>query len=186
MKRVVHVVLLTGLMTFVAGWLTGVPAGATTPSQVFHMQINQSLPNINVCGFTVDSVVQGTFTSQTFFDHFGNVSSIQNESHVVSTLTNVANGKVVYVEGSGRDSFQPNPVVNPDGTITQSDTLTGIDNRVYTSHRSVLVTDDGFLSITGTFDSQGNLLSVQVIEHGPHQFAGDFTVESAAIASAIG
>jgi len=41
------------------------PAGAAT-SQVFHMQINQSIPNIDVCGFTVDSVVQGTFTSQDF------------------------------------------------------------------------------------------------------------------------
>jgi hypothetical protein len=145
------------------------------------MQINQSIPNIDVCGFTVDSVVQGTFTSQ------DSGSSIQTESHVVSTLTNVTNGKVVYVEGSGRDRFQLDPVVNRDGTITQSDTLTGIDNRVYTSHSSVLVKDSGFTSIRSTFDSQGNLLSVQVIEqHGPHQFAGDFTVECAAIASAIG
>ena len=185
MKRVVHFVALTGVVVLVAAWVAGAPAGAATP-QVSHMQINESLPNINQCGFTVDSVVQGTFTSETFFDQFGNVSSIQNESHVVSTLTNVANGKVVYVEGSGRDSFQPSPVVNPDGTITQSDTLTGIDNRVYTSHSNVLVTDNGFFSITATFDSQGNLLSVQVIEHGPHQFAGDFTVECDAIASAIG
>jgi hypothetical protein len=48
------------------------------------------------------------------------------------------------------------------------------------------VKDDGFLSIVGTFDSLGNLLSVQVIEHGPHQFAGDFNVECDAITSAIG
>jgi hypothetical protein len=184
MKRVVHVVVLTGLMTLVAGWLAGPTAGAATP-QVFHMKINQSLPNIDVCGFTVNSVVRGTLTSQTFVDKFGNVS-IQTEAHVVSTLTNVSNGKVVYVESSGRDRFQPSPVVNRDGTMTQSDTLTGIDNRVYTSHSSVLLKDAGFTSIIGTFDSQGNLLGVQVIQHGPHQFAGDFTVECAAIASAIG
>ena len=184
MKRVVQFVALTGLMTLVPGWLAGAPAGAATP-QVVHMQINQTITNISMCGFTVDSVVQGTFTSQVFTDQFGNVS-IQNESHTVSTLTNVANGKVVYVENSSRDRFQPSPVLNRDGTITQSDTLTGIDNRVYTSHSSVLVKDDGFFSITGTFDSLGDLLSVQVIEHGPHQFAGDFTVECDAIASAIG
>jgi hypothetical protein len=37
-----------------------------------------------------------------------------------------------------------------------------------------------------TFDAQGNLLSEQVIEHGPHPFGGDFTVFCNAIASAIG
>jgi hypothetical protein len=185
MKRTAQIVSLTGLMTVVAGWLVGAPAGAATPD-VFHMQINQSIPNIDMCGFTIDSFVHGTLTSQVFFDGLGNVSSIQTESHAVSTLTNVKNGKVVYVENSGRDGFQPDPVVNRDGTITQTDTLTGIDNRVYTSHSSVLLTDHGFTSIVGAFDTLGNLLSVQVIEHGPHQFAGDFTAECDAIASAIG
>jgi len=59
MKRVVQVVALTGLTTLVAGWLAAAPAGAATPTQVFHTQINGPLTNpINQCGFTVDSVVQ--------------------------------------------------------------------------------------------------------------------------------
>ena len=58
MKRVVQVVALTGLTTLVAGWLAAAPAGAATPTQVVHTQINESLTNINQCGFTVDSVVQ--------------------------------------------------------------------------------------------------------------------------------
>jgi hypothetical protein len=37
-----------------------------------------------------------------------------------------------------------------------------------------------------TVDSQGNLLNEQLIEHGPHPFAGDFTVYCNAITSAIG
>jgi hypothetical protein len=49
-----------------------------------------------------------------------------------------------------------------------------------------LVKDVGFLSMVATFDAQGNFLSEQVIEHGPHPFAGDFTVFCDAIASAIG
>jgi hypothetical protein len=77
-------------------------------------------------------------------------------------------------------------VVNPDGTITFTDTLTGMPLRVYTSHSSTLVKDVGFLSMVATFDAQGNFLSEQVIEHGPHPFAGDFTVFCDAIASAIG
>jgi hypothetical protein len=184
MKRVVQVVALSGLMTLVAGWLAAAPAGAAAP-QVTHTKVNVTLTGIDVCGFTVDSVVQGTDTFKVFFDRFGNLS-IQDVSHVVSTLTNVANGKVVYVSNAGRDAFTPDGVVNPDGTITFTDTLTGMPLRVYTAHSSTLVKDVGFLSMVATFDAQGNVLSEQVIEHGPHPFAGDFTVFCDAIASAIG
>jgi hypothetical protein len=100
-------------------------------------------------------------------------------------LTNVANGKAVHVASAGRDAFTPDGVVNPDGTITFTDTLTGM-LRIYTSHSSTLVKDAGFLSTVDTVDSQGNLLSEQVTEHGPHPFAGDQTVMCDAIASAIG
>jgi hypothetical protein len=184
MKRVVQVVALTGLMTLVSGWIAAAPAGAAAP-QVSHTKVNVSLTGIDVCGFTVDSVVRGTDTFQVFVDKLGNVS-IQDLSHVVSTLTNEANGKVVYVSNAGRDAFQPDPVINRDGTITATDTLTGMDVRVYTTHSSTLVKDVGFLSMVATFDAQGNFLSEQVIEHGMHQFAGDFTVFCNAIASAIG
>lgn len=184
MKRTLQVVALTGLMTLVAGAVAGAPAGAATP-QVVHTKVDVSLPGIDVCGFTVDSVVQGTDTFEIFVDRSGNVS-IQDLSHVVSTLTNTANGKVVHVEGAGRDAFQPDPVVNRDGTITATDTLTGMDLRIYTSHSSTLVKDAGFLSMVTTFDDQFNVVSEQVIVHGPHQFAGDFTVMCDAIASAIG
>lgn len=184
MKRVLQVVALTGLMTLAAGWAAGAQAGAATP-QVVHTKVDVSLPGIDVCGFTVDSVVQGTDTFEIFVDRSGNVS-IQDLSHVVSTLTNTANGKVVHVEGAGRDAFQPDPVVNRDGTITATDTLTGMDLRIFTSHSSTLVKDAGFLSMVTTFDDQFNVVSEQVIVHGPHQFAGDFTVMCDAIASAIG
>ena len=165
----VQVVALTGLTTLVAGWLAGAPAGAATP-QVTHTQVNQPPTMRDVCGFAVDSVVQGTDTFEVF-DQSGNVSSMQDQSHVVSTLTNEANGKVVDVEQSGRDNTT-SPVVNPDGTVTFTDTLTGMDTRIYTSHSNTLVKDVGLLSFVATFDSQGNFLSVQVIEHGQHPFGG--------------
>jgi hypothetical protein len=135
-----------------------------------------------MCGFTVDSVVQGTDTFVVFFDRFGNVSMTQDVSHVVSTITNVANGKVVYVANAGRDN-QPAPVVNPDGTFTTTDTLTGMPVRIYTTHSNTLVKQAGYLSFVNTFDSQGDLLSEQVVVHGPHP--GEFPFCDA-IASAIG
>jgi hypothetical protein len=184
-NRVVPVVALTGLMTLAAGGLAAAPAGAGARPQVFHMKLDLSLTNLDQCGFTVDSVVKGTITTQTFVDAAGNVT-IHQEAHAVSTLTNTANLKVVHISGSGRDLFTPNGVVNPDGTITYTDTLTGIDQRVYTSHSNTLVKDAGFFSTVTTTDSQGNVLSQQVTVHGPHPFGGDFTVYCDAIASAIG
>jgi hypothetical protein len=184
MKRVVQVVAVTGLVILGLGWLAGVPAGAAAP-QVFHTKVNVSLPGIDVCGFTVDSVVQGTDTVQVFFDAFGNVA-VQDESHVVSTLTNESNGKVVYVDNAGRDA-QPFGVVNPDGTTTFTDILTGMPVRVYTPDSRTLVKDVGFLSFVDTVDADGNLLNEQVIVHGPHPSGGpNSTVFCDAIASAIG
>lgn len=184
MKRLWPVVALTGLMTLVAGWVAGAPAEAATP-QVIHTQVNVSLPGIDQCGFTVNSVVQGTDTFQIFVDGSGNLS-FQDVSHVTSTLTNVANGKVVYVDNASRDAFGDSGVVNPDGTVTFTDTLTGRDLRIYTSHSSVSLQDVGYLAIVTTVDAQGNFLSQQLIEHGPHQFAGDFSAYCDAITAAIG
>jgi hypothetical protein len=165
MRRAVTVIALTGLMSLVAGLLVGAPAGAAT-TQVIHTKVDVMLNGIDQCGLTVDSVVQGTDTFQVFFDRSGNVWKMQDESHVVSTLTNEANGKVVYVENSSRDLL-PLPVFNSDGTITTTDTLTGTPIRIYTSHSSSFV-QHGFLSVVDTFDSDWNLLDTQVIAHGPH------------------
>lgn len=185
MKRVVRGAVVAGVTTLVAGLVAAAPAGAATPTQVVHEQLNLSLPNIEECGFTVNSLVQGTHTFQTFVDRSGNVR-FQDTAHVVSTLTNVANGKVVYVESAGRDAYGDPGVVNPDGTITFTDTLTGRAQRVYTSHSSVLLKDVGYLAILDTFDAQGNFLDEQLIVHGPHQFAGDFSAYCDAITAAIG
>ena len=153
---------------------------------MFHEQVNVSLPGIDVCGFTVDSVVQGTNTFQVFFDKFGNPTTFQSTGHVVSTLTNEATGMVVFVEGPGRDLLDADLVAQPDGTFTFTDTLTGVPMRIYTSHSSVLVKDAGFNSLVATFDSEGNFVSEQVIVHGPHEFLGDPTVFCDAITAAIG
>jgi hypothetical protein len=161
------------------------PPANADDNQVVHTKVNVSLTGIDQCGFTVNSVIWGTNTFKVSFDESGN-ASFQSESHIVSTLTNVANGKVVHVDSAGRDAFSDVGVVNPDGTITFTDTLTGRDLRIYTSHSNVLLRDAGFLSIVDTVDSEGNFVSEQLIEHGPHQFAGDFTAMCDAIASAIG
>jgi hypothetical protein len=165
MRRAIQVFALAGLMMAGAVWLGGIPAGAAA-AQVSHTNVDVSLTGIDVCGFTVDSVVRGTDTFQVSFDRSGNVSMIQDMSHVVSTITNEANGKLVYVENAGRDNL-PLPVANADGTFTTTDTLTGMPVRIYTSHSSTFA-QRGYLSFVDTFDADGNFLSGQVIVHGPH------------------
>jgi len=182
MKRGVHAIAIAGLMTLALGAVVEAPAVAA-PTQAVHTQVNVSLVNIRVCGFKVDSLVQGTDSFQLFTDAAGNVS-VQDESHVTSTLTSRTNGKVVYVDNASRDSL-PAPVVNADGTITVTDTLTGSPERVYTSHSNVLVKDVGFISLIDTISAHGKLLDEQVIVHGVHQASGEDAVFCAAIASAI-
>jgi len=164
--------------------LTAAPAGAATPD-VVHMKLNLFLPGIDQCGFTVNSVVRGAITVQTFVDKSGNVK-VQVVGHAVSTLTNPANGKVVHVSSAGRDAFTPDGVVNADGTITSTDTLTGMPLRVYTSHSNTLLKDVGFLSMVTRLDAHGNFLSERVVMHGRHPFAGDFELMCNAITAAIG
>jgi hypothetical protein len=170
-------------MTLGAGWVAAAPAGAATP-EVLHFKVDFS-GTAHDCGFTLTSVVQGTNTFKTTVDASG-TASYQSEAHVVDTLTNVANGKVVYLDSSGRDSFSDGGVLNPDGTTTYTDTLTGRDMRVYTSHSSVLLRDAGYTAIVDTVDPDGNLISQQFINHGPHEFAGDQTAYCDAITAAVG
>ena len=184
MMRVLRVVALTGLMTLGAGWLAAAPAGAATP-EVDHIKGVLFSGTVDDCGFTVTSVVVGTSTFKTTVDKSG-TASYQSETHIVDTLTNVANGKVVYSDVAGRDAFSDGGVLNPDGTTTYTDTLTGRDMRVYTSHSNVLLRDAGYTAILDTVDADGNFISEQVINHGPHEFAGDQTAYCDAITAAIG
>lgn len=182
MNKQLHLAATTGLVTLVAGLAAPAPAAADTPPN----KVDVSYTGIDVCGFTVDSHVQGTDTFHVFVDHTGN-ASFQDNAHIVSTLTNEANGKVVYVEGSARDAFPEASVANGDGTFTATDTLTGSPIRIYTSHSNVLAKDVGLVSIVDTVDADGTLISEQVVVHGVHQVSGpDDPAYCAAITAAIG
>jgi hypothetical protein len=52
---------ILGVSAVVLGLAFASPVEAATP-QVSHAQVDLSLPGIDVCGFTVDSVIQGTST----------------------------------------------------------------------------------------------------------------------------
>jgi len=58
MKRVVHAIALTGLMTLGAALLAAAPAAAGTRPEVFHQRLSDSFTT-EVCGFTVNNVLKG-------------------------------------------------------------------------------------------------------------------------------
>jgi hypothetical protein len=182
MIRAVRLAVAAGAIALGAVWVPGTAAAAAAP-EIVHSRLDLSLTGIDECGFTVNSVIQGSLTQQTFV-RSGTVVQ-QTLASVVSTLTNTANGKVVHVDSAGRDSYTPDGVVNPDGTITFTDVLTGRDIRIYTSHSNVLLQDVGYLSIVTTTDADGDVISEQITTHGPHAFAGDFTAYCNAITAAI-
>jgi hypothetical protein len=182
MNRLVRLAVAAG-MALGAVLVAGTPAEAATP-EIVHTTLDQSLIGIKQCGLKVNSVVQGTMTTQTFV-RSGTVVQ-QVTASVVSTLTNPRNGKVVHVDNAGPDFFTTDGVVNRDGTITFTDVLTGRDIRVYTSHSDVLLRDVGYLAIVTVTNADKQVLSVQVTTHGPHGFAGDFDAYCNAITAAIG
>jgi hypothetical protein len=183
MNRVVRLAV-AGVMALGAVLVPGMPAQAATP-EIQHTKLNLTLTGIDQCGITVNSVVQGTLIQQAFVRKSGTVV-LRTIASVTSTLTNPANNKVVHVDSAGPDTFTPDGVENPDGTFTFTDTLTGRDIRIYTSHSNVLLRDAGYLSIVTVTNADGDVLSEQVTMHGPHGFAGDFDAMCDAITAAIG
>jgi hypothetical protein len=169
------------------GLLAAAPATAATPTVVLH-QIIRGSSTSEVCGIPVNQVIKGNLIFQTTVDASG-TESYQVTTHAVQAFTNPANGKVVYQDNAGRDSFSAGSdggVVNPDGSMTFTDTLTGRDMRIYTSHSSVLMKDDGYTAIVDTVAADGTFIDEQIINHGTHQFAGDMTAYCDAITAAIG
>src|SRR6476619_3341938 len=114
MKRVVHAIALTGLMALGGGLLAAAPAVAATPPQVSHQRLSDSFTT-EVCGFTVNNVINGMVTFKTTVDAAG-TASYQSEAHLVQRMTNPVNGKVGLLDNAGRDAFSDGGVLNPDGT----------------------------------------------------------------------
>jgi hypothetical protein len=94
--------------------LLAAPAAAATPPRVSHQRLSDSFTT-EVCGFTVNNVINGMVTFKTTVDAAG-TASYQSEAHVVQRMTNPVNGKVGFLDNAGRDAFSDGGVLNPDGT----------------------------------------------------------------------
>ena len=78
---------------------------------MFHQRLSDSFTT-EVCGFTVNNVLKGTLIFKVTADASG-TASYQSIAHVLQTMTNQANDKVVYVDNSGRDAWSDGGVLHP-------------------------------------------------------------------------
>jgi hypothetical protein len=172
MKTSVRLVV-TGLIAIAGALLPAGPAGASP--EIDHAQIDETEIGVeDYCGLTVDIRSEGTVTTQ-LSERF------QGEIHIVQTITNEANGRVVYVETSNHQTFE-GPMPNPDGTFTSVVTYTGMNVRIYTNHSSVLLEVAGFVSVAVAVDEDDNVVDTDMVIRGLND-DGD---SCEAILSAIG
>jgi hypothetical protein len=152
------------------------PAGVAgaSPPEIDHARIDGNEVGPDFCGLTVDIPSKGTLTTQLADDYF------QAEVHVVQSITNEANGHVVYAETSNRQRYG-RIVDNSDGTFTQVITFNGMNARLYMDHSNVLLRVVGFVSVAVTVDADDNQIGEVVVSHGQYDDRDSCDVILAAI-----
>jgi hypothetical protein len=145
--------------------------------EIFHMHFHDEIPDIDVCGFNVDLVVDGQFTDRLYFDGEGNPVRFASTSSGQQTFTADDGTQVIvrfaqlYAEGA--------PIVDEAaGTVTIAYSFKGLPEMIKTPHGAVLLRDAGFVTFVDTIDlATDTLISTEVVvEHGPHpDLDSDFT-----------
>ena len=159
MMRTAIRLVVTTFLALAASFLPIRVAGASP--EIEHARIDETEIGVeDFCGLTVDIRSEGTFTTQDAGAYF------QAEVHAVQTITNEANGHVVYVEGSNRQRYDNSD--NGHGTSTLVVTFEGMNSRIYTDHSSILMRVVGFVSVTVTVDADDNVIDHVLVTHGQY------------------
>src|SRR5262245_20413832 len=137
-------------------------AAAASP-EIDHGRFDETEVGVDFCGLTVDIQSRGTFTTW-----LADPGGFRAEVHDVQTITNEANGHVVYVESSNRQWYGDS-VDNGDGTFTQVITFNGMNARIYTDHSNVLLRVVGLVSVTVTVDADDNEIDHVLVTHGQYE-----------------
>lgn len=153
---------LTGLVLACAACVLAAPAAANRP--VDHFRDSFSYVSSDFCGTGETVLGEGTITL-TAWDLGGGVSKVTREFS--QTLTNPANGNVVYNHVGGQTSSVFVGDASGGGTITFVDT--GVRSTLRVPGGGVQTLDAGNLHWTLTLDASGNVVDAQVLDvHGPH------------------
>ena len=169
------------------------PAGNAFAAKplTFHENFEETFEE-ELCGIPVIGHIQGVNNFTVFFDQEGNEVRVLGTGQAVVTWTNPENGKTVSLSTAG--SFQGTFEVNPDGTVTFTDTFAGLPENIFVSRRDKLVMDVGRITFTTTVDfgdpedpEDDVLVSSEItFLAGPHPEAeSDFTLFCEVITAAL-
>jgi hypothetical protein len=175
--------LLTSLVA-----LAIVPAGAlAAPPERFHEVVRETFEDEDLCGITVDVVVEGVFTDLVFFDDEGNFVRFMSSGSFRTTFTD-AQGDSVILQTAGQVQDVEASVDEEAGTITFVTTFKGLPEKIQTAQGPVLLRDAGVIAFADTFDLEtGDFISGEVIiNRGPHPEAdSDFALFCEVITDAL-
>jgi hypothetical protein len=168
--------------------VAAVPASAVAaPPEIFHFNVSESLEDEELCGFTVDVEVRGTFTDRLYFDKEGNIVRFSSTSSFIATFTD-ADGDQVIIQNA--NLFQDvEPIIDEDaGTITFVSTFKGLPELIKTPDGAILLRDAGLITFADTFDLEtGEFLGTEILfNRGPHPEAeSDFALFCEVITEAL-
>lgn len=181
---------LTISLCLLAFLLLPAAAGAVKPL-IFHDNFHEEFEE-ELCGIPVSGVAAGVDNFKVFFDQSGTEVRVLGTSQIEVTWTNPENGNTVTLTSAGR--FSGTATENPDGTVTFTDTYTGIPERIRISPSEVLVMDVGRIAFETTIDfgdpedpDDDTIVSAEtVFIAGPHPEAeSDFALFCEAVESAL-
>jgi hypothetical protein len=167
--------------------LTIAPAGALAANPtVMHFTDSGTFTDPDFCG--TGETVNGSFSVRGTEFLTPNQPGIDYRNTTVGNtyLTNPANGNTIRVHFAGQ--FTATVVSSDANGFTELDTNIGAPEVIKTPHGGVLTRDAGYIQFLNTFDSDGNLVSGQVvIDRGPHPEAEqDFELFCNVATSALG
>lgn len=141
---------------------------AAAPIDRSHENFTDTFPD-ELCGIAGTSVVKGVDNFMQFGDNTYSDNFTLNQ-----TFTATASGKSVVIHVAQRVTGLFDPIVNEDGTLTFSDTFTGLPEQLRIKNGRLLSRDAGVVTLTrtGNFDPEtGQFVTDSLVvsgEKGPH------------------
>jgi hypothetical protein len=164
--------------------LLALPGGALAAKPTFHDHFTDTVPDSG-CGVFGTSVVTFDQIGRLSFDANGNLVALKITGEVTIVFTaDDGRSATLHVAGQSTGSF----VDHGDGTATVVNTYKGLPEQIRGGGGSVATRDAGLLSFVTTFDiATGEVISADVVEHGPHPEAdSDFALFCDAFLAALG
>jgi hypothetical protein len=154
-------------ITVIAG-LASIPATAVaTNPAINHFTDSGTFTDNDFCG--TGETVNGSFavTATEFLTPNQSNTDYRNTSEGNTYFTNPANGNTIIVHFAG--PFTAKDVSTTATGFTELDTDLGLPEQIKTPNGAVLARDAGYVQFLNTFDTNGDLVSGQIVlDRGPH------------------